>query len=133
MANKIHTTELGGKQRTLRYSFGSFRALGKAAERVMGRTTNWFEWLGMDHQELWLAVVCHALTHDVKDLTVDRVSEWFEDLLKAGVDIRKAAIWPAQRALGESGVCGKRWTLDDEGKLVWIDEDSSGKDSSASQ
>lgn len=130
---KAHTITIGGKERTLRYSFASFRALGKAAERVIGRTTHWFEWISLDHQELWLAEVCHALTHEDKNLNVDRVAEWFEKLLTDGADIRRAAIWPAQRALGESGVCGRRWTLDEEGKLVWLDEDESGKDSTASQ
>ena len=133
MANKVHSINIGGKDRTLHYSFTSFRALTSVAQKITGRATSWFEWLALDHPELWAATICYALTGDVRDLTLDRVAEWLEDLLKDGQDIRKAALWPAQRALGESGVCGKRWTISDDGKLVWFDEESSGKASSASQ
>ena len=133
MANKVHIINIGGKERTLKYTFDSFRALGSTAQKIIGKTVNWFEWIAMDHQELWLAMVREALTHETRDINSDRVSGWFTDLLQDGQDIRKAAIWPAQRALGESGVCGRRWTLDDDGKLIWLDEDQQGKGVSAGQ
>jgi hypothetical protein len=132
MANKVHTISIGGKERTLRYSFGSFREFGKRAEAILGhKGANWFEWVAVDNPEMWAVVVCYALTHEVRDLTVDRVSTWFDEMVKDDLDIRPAAIWPAQRALGESGVCGRKWTIEENGKFIWLDEDASGKDSAA--
>lgn len=124
---KTHTINFGGKERTLKYTFSSFREFGKVAERIIGRKgANWFDWVSIDNPEMWAAIVCFGLTHEAKDLTSDKVSLWFDELV-GGADIRVAAIWPAQRAMGESGVTGRKWTIEDDGKFVWLDGDEAGK------
>jgi hypothetical protein len=129
VANKVHTINIGGKERTLKYTFGSARKLYGALEKIKGeRGLSWFEYVRIDNLEAWLSLVCHGLTHETKTLNPDMVSDWFDELLEAGVELRKSVVWPAIRALGESGACGTYWTLKDDGSFV---ADLLGKDDAA--
>lgn len=128
MTSRVHTITIGGKERTLKYTFSSFREFGKVAEKILGRKgANWFDWVAVDNPEMWAVIVCFGLTHESKDLSLDKVAGWFDELVTSGADIREVAIWPAQRAMGESGVCGRKWTIEDDGKFVWLDGDEAGK------
>ncbi len=109
MNQKIHTVELGGKTRTLKYDYDDLERL----EQMLGMpiydavtrtptaaTRHVLIWGGIKHEE-------------GKRFTPADVALMCFTHIKGGGDF--VDLWPpVRRAVGESGLCGIRFTFDEE-------------------
>lgn len=126
---KIHSINIGGKDRTLKYTFKSARDLGRASALLNGgKVVDWTRTVDDDSIDGMAIIVCHGLRHEVKDLVPDTVLDWFEEARVAGVEVFKEFVLPAKRALGESGATGNYWTYNEDGRFT---KDLAGKDGAA--
>lgn len=112
------TITLGGKERTLKYDYNDLelveRFLASGGQRISildavtggdttSNTRHVLIWSGMKHAEGKKFSV-----KDVADMCGRHMAEG-EDFLEIMLEVR--------RAVGESGICGFRFTLDDNGTM----------------
>lgn len=129
MAKKIHTITIGGKERTLKYTFKSFRELSRRSALLNGgKTVDWSRTVDDDSADGMALLVCFGLTHEVKDLVPDTVAEWFDAAIEEGRAVFEEFVLPAKRALGESGATGTYFTYTAEGRFT---KDLAGKGEAA--
>ena len=129
MANKVHIINIGGKERTLKYTFKSARELSRHSAILHGgKVVDWTSTVDDDSIDGMAIMVCYGLKHEQKDLVPDTVLEWFEAARAEGLQVMKDFVLPAKRALGESGAMGTYFTYNDDGRFT---KDLAGKDGAA--
>lgn len=129
MANKVHTINIGGKERTLKYTFKSARELSRHSALLNGgKVVDWTRTVDDDSIDGMAIMVCYGLKHEAKDLVPDTVLDWFEAAREEGKEVFKEFVLPAKRALGESGATGTYFTYNDEGRFT---KDIAGKGDAA--
>ena len=126
---KIHTINIGGKERTLKYTFKSARDLSRQSAILNGgKVCDWTRTVDDDSIDGMAIMVCFGLRHEAKDLVPDTVLDWFEQAREAGLEVFKEFVLPAKRALGESGATGTYFTYNEDGRFT---KDLAGKDGAA--
>lgn len=129
MANKVHIINIGGKDRTLKYTFKSARDLSRQSAILNGgKVVDWTRTVDDDSIDGMAIMVCFGLKHEQKDLVPDTVLEWFEAAREEGREVFKEFVLPAKRALGESGSTGTYFTYNDDGRFT---KDLAGKEGAA--
>lgn len=127
--SKVHTINIGGKERTLKYTFKSARELSRHSALLNGgKVVDWTRTVDDDSIDGMAIMVCYGLKHEAKDLVPDTVLDWFEAARESGVEVFKAFVLEAKRALGESGATGTYFTYNDEGRYT---KDLAGKGDAA--
>lgn len=129
MTSRVHTITIGGKERTLKYTFKSARDLSRASAILNGgKVVDWSRTVDDDSIDGMAIMVCHGLRHEMKDLVPDTVLDWFEEARLEGREVFKEFVLPAKRALGESGATGNYFTYNEDGRFT---KDLSGKGAAA--
>lgn len=126
---KVHIIDIGGKERTLKFTLRSARELNRwMSIQNGGRAVDAIQVVNNDSIDGFCMLICSGLKHAEPDLVPDNVLEWLEAALEKRADIYREYVLPAKRALGESGVLGQYFTYDTNGQIT---KDISGKDGAA--
>lgn len=126
---KVHSINIGGKERTLQYTFKSARDLSRQSAILNGgKVCDWTRTVDDDSIDGMAIMVCFGLRHEVKDLVPDTVLDWFEQARVEGREVFKEFVLPAKRALGESGSTGSYFTYNEDGRFT---KDLAGKGAAA--
>jgi hypothetical protein len=129
MAHRVHTINIGGKERTLKYTLRSARELNRwLSLQNGGKAVDAIQVVNNDSIDGFSMLVCSGLKHAEPDIVPDTVLEWFEAALERHADIIREFVLPAKRALGESGALGQYFTFDENGHFT---RDPAGKDGAA--